>query len=211
MRLGWNVCHYFWLFQGCDYWRNVGTRKFNSQSHRSRSPFTEKPLVSVNGFKFWNLFFSLVRHKDQELIQSGPEVCFFSCSAEIVLKFYHWIIFRPQNQMGNLPVRHTVMKQLETTLIQRLDVDSTSRRWFNVGWNLGSTLCAWLACSFCSQTLPLMLNFKLWRVNYHYFLFIYYYYYFWFTRLDGLYPQAYDLISIFSIFMEVSNIWLCLV
>ena len=29
-----------------------------------------------------------------------------------------------------------------------------------------------------------------------------------FTRLDGLYPQAYDLISIFSIFMEVSNIWL---
>ena len=27
--------------------------------------------------------------------------------------------------MGNLPVRHTVMKQLETTLIQRLDVDST--------------------------------------------------------------------------------------
>ena len=28
------------------------------------------------------------------------------------------------------------------------------------------------------------------------------------TRLDGLYPQAYDLISIFSIFMEVSNIWL---
>ena len=31
---------------------------------------------------------------------------------------------------------------------------------------------------------------------------------FWFTTLDGLYPQAYDLISIFSIFMEVSNIWL---
>ena len=26
------------------------------------------------------------------------------------------------------------------------------------------------------------------------------------TRLDGLYPQAYDLISIFSNFMEVSNI-----
>ena len=27
--------------------------------------------------------------------------------------------------MGNLPVRHTVMKQLETTLIQCQDVDST--------------------------------------------------------------------------------------
>ena len=101
-------------------------------------------------------FFSLVRHKDQELIQSGPEVIFFfSCSAEIVLKLYHWIIFRPQNQMGNLPVRHTVMKQLETTLIQRLDVDLT------LDGILGSTLCAWLAGSFCSQTSPLMLNFKL--------------------------------------------------
>ena len=27
--------------------------------------------------------------------------------------------------MGNLPVRHTVLKQLETTLIQRQNVDST--------------------------------------------------------------------------------------
>ena len=40
-------------------------------------------------------------------------------------------------------------------------------------------------------------------------LFIYLLFFcFWFTTLDGLYPQAYDLISIFSIFMEVSNIWL---
>ena len=43
-------------------------------------------------------------------------------------------------------------------------------------------------------------------------IFIYLFIFFWggggVTRLDGLYPQAYDLISIFSIFMEVSNIWL---
>ena len=49
-----------------------------------------------------------------------------------------------------------------------------------------------------------------------FYLFILFYFIFFFlggggggvTRLDGLYPQAYDLISIFSIFMEVSNIWL---
>ena len=40
------------------------------------------------------------------------------------------------------------------------------------------------------------------------YLFILFFFFFWFTRLDGLYPQAYDLISIFSIFMEVSDIWL---
>ena len=59
-----------------------------------------------------------------------------------MLKFWYWIIFRPQNQTENRPVRHTVLKQLEK------NVDSTSRRWFNVWWMLDQ-LCLpnWQALS----------------------------------------------------------------
>ena len=62
--------------------------------------------------------------------------------------------------------------------------------------------------------LSLFIYFIFFIYDYHYFyLFIYFFLFFvcvcvWGggTRLDGLYPQAYDLISIFSNFMEVSNI-----
>ena len=107
------------------------------------SPFHHKALVSANTFKFWNLLFSVLSGtKIRNEYNQVPRLYFFSRSAEILLKFWYWIIFRPQNQMGNRPVRHTVLKQLEK------NVDSTSRRWFKVGWMLDQ-LCLpnWQALS----------------------------------------------------------------